>query len=95
MKEVTDLNIYEEQDRLEWDEDVHTNIRVLNRVYSPECSAHMEPERPVCRISPRCEGCPYPAHGFVCWGGDGNCIRSRIAKINQIEGGESDAGDAL
>lgn len=28
------------------------------------------PEHPVCREFERCEGCPYPSHGFVCWGPD-------------------------
>lgn len=27
-----------------------------------------------------CTGCPYPAHGFVCWGGD-KCIRTEMARI--------------
>lgn len=28
----------------------------------------------------RCVGCPYPAHGFVCWGED-NCLRTEMARI--------------
>lgn len=27
-----------------------------------------------------CTGCPYPAHGFVCWGRD-KCIRTEMARI--------------
>ena len=37
--------------------------------------------RPVCRMFDRCEGCPYPAHGFICWGPDGGCLRSEMEKI--------------
>ena len=55
------------------------------RTYGPEY-APQEPEaRPICKNSELCCGCPYPGHGFVCWGADGSCIRSRIAEINQIE----------
>ncbi len=36
---------------------------------------------PVCRMFDRCEGCPYPATGFVCWGPDGGCLRSEMEKI--------------
>lgn len=28
----------------------------------------------------RCTGCPYPAHGFVCWGED-NCLRTEMDRI--------------
>ncbi len=45
-------------------------------------AARREPmPRPVCRMFDRCEGCPYPAHGFVCWGQDGGCLRSEMEKI--------------
>ncbi len=37
--------------------------------------------RPVCRMFDRCEGCPYPGHGFICWGPDGGCLRSEMEKI--------------
>lgn len=26
-----------------------------------------------------CTGCPFPAHGFVCWFSDGSCLRSAAA----------------
>ncbi len=38
--------------------------------------------RPVCRMFDRCEGCPYPDHGFVCWGPDEGCLRNEMQKIN-------------
>lgn len=53
------------------------NIR-LSRV--PEY--HPEPEpNPICTHSPDCQGCPYPRHGFLCWGSDGSCLRSRMNEI--------------
>ena len=27
--------------------------------------------------------CPYPRHGFLCWGADGTCLRSRMNEINE------------
>ncbi len=41
--------------------------------------------RPVCRMFDRCEGCPYPAHGFICWGPDKGCLRSEMQKICPIK----------
>ena len=38
---------------------------------------------PVCSHSPDCKGCPYPRHGFLCWGADGTCLRSRMTEINE------------
>ena len=31
---------------------------------------------PVCSRSPECKDCPYPRHGFLCWGADGTCLRT-------------------
>lgn len=46
----------------------------------------LEPEeQPVCTKSEQCEGCPYPAHGFICWRGDGACMRTEMAKIREQE----------
>lgn len=45
-------------------------------------SVRIEPmPRPVCRMFERCEGCPYPAHGFICWGPDKGYLRSEMQKI--------------
>ena len=30
----------------------------------------------------RCEGCPYPANGFLCWGRDGKCLRSEMRRFH-------------
>ena len=35
---------------------------------------------PVCRERPYCLNCPYPAHGFVCWGED-DCMRKNLHQI--------------
>ena len=45
----------------------------------PEYRDHTGPpgfaEKPVCTETPLCEGCPFPSHGFLCQGGDGECMR--------------------
>ena len=40
-------------------------------------------ETVACHEYRQCEGCNYPAHGFICWHGDGKCLRTemREAKI--------------
>ena len=53
---------------------------------------HPEPEpNPICTRSPDCLGCPYPPHGFLCWGSDGSCLRS---KMNEIIGKEDKSNAA-
>lgn len=37
--------------------------------------------QPVCRERPCCLNCPYPAHGFICWGGDENCMKMDLHQI--------------
>ena len=56
--------------------------------YCPEYPQRVEQEEVVCKESDRCIGCPYPNHGFVCWGSDGSCMRSTIARINDIKEAE-------
>lgn len=53
--------------------------------------AREPPEKLVCTEQPVCKGCPYPAHGFVCWPGD--CIRNRMEKIQR--GGKQDESKNL
>ena len=49
-------------------------------------SCHLEPlPNPVCSDSLRCEGCPYPAHGFVCWHDEDHCLRTEMEKIAKKE----------
>ena len=36
---------------------------------------------PVCTDRPECEGCPYPAHGFICRSRDGTCMKTNLRKL--------------
>ena len=51
----------------------------------PEYRSHTGPpaqsEKPVCTAPPLCEGCPFPGHGFLCRGEDGECMRTRLMKL--------------
>ncbi len=42
-------------------------------------------DRPVCTRSEFCEGCPFPGHGFLCWGDDGDCMRKRVEKLSEVK----------
>lgn len=82
----------------DWELDIPTHGRPKGRSYSPEYPVDTELERPVCKHSDRCVGCPYPNHGFMCWGQDGSCMRSVVARINDIkekEEKQDDASDAM
>ena len=62
-------------------------ISILRRVQAraaPACSPE-PPQKTVCHHFPRCEGCPYPAHGFLCWGSGEDCMRTRVKKLNEKE----------
>lgn len=50
----------------------------------PECSPD-PPEDPVCALFEKCRGCPYPAHGFICWRSDGSCILSEVERLNKSQ----------
>lgn len=30
----------------------------------------------------RCDGCPYPGVGFICWSPDGSCLRTEVERIS-------------
>ena len=50
--------------------------------YESECLTTIQRELPPALTGPveRCAGCPYPGHGFVCWGvGKDICIRTEVA----------------
>ena len=47
----------------------------------PSGNAREPPEKPVCTEYPECEGCPYPAHGFVCW--RERCMRKETERIQR------------
>ena len=36
------------------------------------------PEPVFCNEHERCQGCPYPRHGIVCWHRGGGCLRTDI-----------------
>ena len=36
---------------------------------------------PVCSDRPECEGCSYPAHGFICRSKDGACMKINMEKL--------------
>lgn len=34
---------------------------------------------------PLCLGCPYPRHGFICWFGDGTCLKTEYNRLTAKE----------
>ena len=48
----------------------------------PEYRSHTglpaQTEKPICTASLLCEGCPFPGHGFLCQGVDGECIEKVV-----------------
>ena len=61
--------------------------------YGPETRRSTSPpqqnEKKVCSKSEACKGCPFPASGFICWGEDGDCMRTRIDKLKENEKNDS------
>ena len=49
------------------------------------CTAFVqEPPEPVfCNEHERCQGCPYPAHGVICWHRGGGCLRTDMEEIER------------
>ena len=41
------------------------------------------PEPVFCNEHKRCQGCPYPRHGIVCWHRDGTCLRTDMEEIGR------------
>lgn len=59
------------------------------RLFQVSCTpgySQEPPPKPVCSRFARCTGCPYPAHGFLCWTRDGECLRTRVEQIDQRGG---------
>ncbi len=57
--------------------------KLLHWEYLPELAPVISPDPPepmCCTQFERCKGCPYPAHGFLCWGQDGECLRTMTEK---------------
>lgn len=40
-------------------------------------------EAPACTRYKRCLGCPYPGHGFICWGSDEECLWTLMSKLSR------------
>ena len=59
------------------------NNGIRRSVDKRTCTAFVpEPPEPVfCTENERCCGCPYPAHGVICWHRDGTCLRTDMEKI--------------
>ena len=66
----------------------HLFFKPHTSTYHPESAS-----KPVCRRFSRCEGFPYPAHGFLCWASDQECLRTRMEKINRKEESNADQSD--
>ena len=43
----------------------------------------ISPEPVFCNEHERCQGCPYPRHGIVCWHRDGTCLRTDMEEIGR------------
>jgi len=55
-----------------------------SRLFAPGTPTEYS-EKPVCRRSERCKGCPHARHGFICWHKDGTCLKTDMEKINSKE----------
>ena len=55
--------------------------RLLHTNFAPGYAPEPE-QKPVCRQFSRCEDCPYPSHGFLCWSSEDDCMRTRMKKLN-------------
>ena len=55
--------------------------------YGPEnrrfANPPKEEDKRVCRRSEDCNGCPFPASGFICWSDNGECMRTRFEKMKE------------
>lgn len=49
-----------------------------------EC-AQAPPVQPEYPWQERCNDCPYPHDGFLCWSKDGSCLRDAVKKIDRKE----------
>ena len=54
----------------------------LRRMHAPNYARVPEPKT-MCSLFDRCEGCPYPSHGFICWSGNGQCMREIMKKLDK------------
>lgn len=56
--------------------------RRRGKAVNPEQPA-ASPGQLVCKRHEYCEGCPYPRHGFICWHGDGSCMKTDMERLNR------------
>ena len=40
-------------------------------------------EQVTCHKYEQCNGCNYPAHGFICWHSDGKCLRTEMREVEK------------
>lgn len=45
----------------------------------------VEYEQPICKCYEKCKDCPYPAHGFICWRANNECLKTDMEKIAERE----------
>ena len=63
--------------------------------YESECLTTVPREQPPILTGPfaRCADCPYPGHGFLCWGADEErCLRTGVARIMERDKSVASAG---
>ena len=64
--------------------------------YGPEKRDYVNPpkqeEKRICRRSELCNGCPFPASGFICWSDNGDCMRTRFDKLKGTENHDEKMG---
>lgn len=55
-----------------------------------ESGDHTPPKKiyavPFPKDTSRCEGCPYPGVGFICWDSDGTCLRTDGERVGRPGG---------
>ena len=68
---------------------MHVKDNLLRRLRAAALTAPNTPpeatEPPVCTLFEHCEGCHYPAHGFICWVHGDDCLRQTMRKIHGIQ----------
>ena len=56
----------------------------IKRAFKNLPDAGLPDNEPVmCREYDQCDGCNYPAHGFICWHGDGKCLRTEMQEVKK------------
>ena len=56
----------------------------IKRAFKNLPDAGLPDNEPVtCRKYEQCDGCNYPAHGFICWHRDGTCLKTDMEEIEE------------